>query len=108
MSSPAHLVVSGYFPPPADKKVRVRTYLANRGKITDEERQKFQGQWIAVRWDGLEILAGDADLIALRDRLSNPGIDPEDAVYSQVHGPNEILIEHGSEIEIISNDAVEG
>lgn len=101
MSQLHERIMPGYPKPPKKRNERTRIYMANEGSISEEQRNQFAGQWIAIRWDNLIILDGDPDLLRLEAKLRDSGIDPEDAIFSQVHLPDAILIEHGSEIEIV-------
>lgn len=87
--------------PPADSRERMGIFLENQGKLPFEEFQKHPGKWVAIRWDGLAILDSDADLVELGKRLRQRGIDPEDAVYDYVPEPGAIMIEHGTDFELI-------
>lgn len=87
--------------PPMDNRERMGIFLENQGKLAFEEFQKHPGKWVAIRWDGLAILDSDSDLVELGNRLRQRGIDPQDAVYDYVPESGAIMIQHGSEIELI-------
>ena len=64
------------------------TYRENRARITVEELESWQGQWVAFALDGSRILAGAPDLQQLVERLRKAGLGASDCVFERVEFDN--------------------
>ncbi len=63
-------------------------FLENQRKFPADELLRYQGQHIAWSWDGLQILAADAERRALDQKLRNKGIDPLKVIHDYVEDAN--------------------
>jgi hypothetical protein len=86
--------------PPAEFRERVRVFNANRSSISIDELHRCRDQWVAFRWDGTAIVAGDPDIDVLVQRLIDSGIDPHrDVMYEWV---SDERTAHAGGIEVVT------
>jgi hypothetical protein len=103
MSTPVWLdLEAAKVAPPADEQERTRIYLANASRLPWLDLRNHVGQWVALRWDGLAVLAAHEDSAAIDAALATHGIDPESVLFQYVPRDDEPVIEHGSQLEIVA------
>lgn len=60
------------------------SYDENRAKYPCEELLKYAGEWLAFSPDGTHILAHGKDLMEVRASMKASGLNPSNAVWSQL------------------------
>ncbi len=73
------------------KTSAIAQFYTNRERFPLDELCKYEGQWVAFRDDGTEIVAGAASIASLADELQSAGIDLGDVMIEHiVFGSTEI------------------
>lgn len=78
---------------PTDFRERMKVYNVNRPLISADELRRFADQWVALRWDGSGVVAGDPDFERLIQKIIAAGLDEHhDVMYEWLPAEHDLAV----------------